>query len=64
MSNSRPLEKFENFSIIAHIDRGVHFADRMWRATHKSSIARKKSNRVLDKLDLEQEKDTTIATSL
>jgi GTP-binding protein LepA len=60
MSNIE-LNKIRNFSIIAHIDHGKStLADRMLEAAHIDISRDKRESRVLDRLDLEQEKGITI----
>ena len=61
MGNYIETKKIRNFSIIAHIDHGKStLADRMLEAAHVDISRDKRESRVLDRLDLEQEKGITI----
>ncbi len=61
MINNIELNKIRNFSIIAHIDHGKStLADRMLEAAHIDISRDKRESRILDRLDLEQEKGITI----
>lgn len=61
MQNSYPIEKIRNFSIIAHIDHGKStLADKLLKLSGQDFSRDKHKERIMDTLEIEQEKGITI----